>query len=218
MSQALATKGRVHGGALLCATLALGCTEQTHVLAGPAVAYPEGRPAYGGVATVGRGTGASIHASERFHTLGLAGRALITPEMQHLRGGMAFQLGEWSGPSRVLFEGTVPLALGVERSPLRGVEGTLGSGLALRLGYPLTDHTTYLAPWFFPTHAVANEQKRRRRDRTVLFAGPSADIDFRFTREPLPTLSFLVGIMWLSESLPAEQPTSPFFRRPLPPP
>ena len=184
------------------------CTEQTHVLAGPAVAYPAGKPTYGGAATMGRGSGASIHKDETFHTIGLAARALVTPETQHVRAGLAFQLGEWSGPGRVLFEGTVPFALGVERFDGR-FEGTVGSGLALRLGYPLTDHTRYLSPWFFPHAAVTQEQKRRRRDRTVLFAGPSADIDFRFTREPLPTLSFLVGILWLSESLGPTEPLRP---------
>ncbi len=109
----------------------------------------------------------------------------------------------------------MPVALGVERFETR-FDASVGSGLALRLGYPLTDQTTYLAPLFFPAAAVTQEQKRRRRDRTLIVAGPSADIDFRFTREPLPTLSFMVGVLWLSESLAAEEPSPPLRWNPLP--
>lgn len=194
----------------------VGCTEQHHVVAGPAVAYPAGRPVYGGAVSLGHGTGSGNGKGDQFHTLGVAARAVVTQEHAHVRGGPSLQIGHWTGPGRLLLEGTVPVALGVERFETR-FQGSLGSGLALRVGYPLTDRSTYVSPMFFPDAAVTNEHKRQRRDRTMLLAGPSADIDFRFAGQPLPTLSFFVGIMWLSESIAAEKPLPPLRPSPAPP-
>lgn len=197
----------------MSAASAAGCTSQHHVVGGPVVAYPDGRPSYGSVVAVGEGLGPATAKGEGFHTMGFAGRALLTPDTLQLRGGVALQRGDWSGPGRFFFEGTVPAAIGIERSQAR-TDGSIGSGLALRIGYPLTDHTSYSAPLFLPAHRVPERQMRRRRERTILVAGPSADIDFRFSSAPLPTLSFLIGILWLSQALAPEEPSPPLRWRP----
>lgn len=201
----------------LCAALSTGCASQTTVLAGPALAYPDGRASLGVAATIAHGvelsppttSGPGEQTVPTVTTLGPTARVLVTERTKHVRAGVALQRISWLGSSqRVLFDTTMPVGLGVERFDGQ-TGGTAGLGLGLRMGVTVGETSrvvSVLSPWAEPVDPSRDASSRPprslvHRERTVVVLGPAADIDFRFSREPLGTLSLSLGLQFVDEWL-----------------
>jgi hypothetical protein len=207
-------RARVLGIGLVALALS-ACSHFSQLAAGPATAIEDGSPPAWGGAVIGETVVGKSSPGGAFGGLGVGARGLVTPRAVDAAPFVGAHVG--SSGERTFLDGSVRFGPGIqlrEGSPL----GFLGLGASVGLGYTLSD-TGWIqqAPISAPPEIERRmpaggpdvlalrqaEDLRRRRERErrrlLLTVGLAADVDVRFTRAPMLTLGFLVGVAWLDE-------------------
>jgi hypothetical protein len=201
-------------GLILLLVALTDCTHATRLGVGPAVAYPgDGRPSYGDVLVLRRGSGGSD-----FESVALAeyeARLLVTERTQAASLGAGYAGMRWFGPGLGAFSLTP--ALGAERVDSKtlfnaGLHG--GASFGWQLDERVKEHPR--RSWLAVPDLDFGDGARFVtvvRERHVLALELLGSVDLRGTREPLYALGLLVGLSFLEERKDVPAPPLPRFFR-----
>ncbi len=189
----------------------LGCSHFQQLSSGPAVSIADGRGSWGGT-LVGEAVTGATSPRGGFTGLGAGARGVVTERLIDVAPFVGPYVG--SSVDRTFLYGSMRFGPGLQLLDGRPLAfGALGGSFGI--GYAISDtgwrhHPSWLGfearmPVGGPDVLAlqqgedARRRTERERSRVLLTLGLAADLNFRFTRSPMPSLSALLGVAWMDE-------------------